>query len=42
MTEKTEKSHKFKQKCFFMTGGSQGLGGAITQRLATSNATVAV
>ena len=42
MIEETEKIHKFKQKCFLVTGGSQGLGGAITQRLAATNATVAI
>ena len=42
MIEETETIHKFKQKCFLVTGGSQGLDGAITRRLVASNATVAI
>ena len=42
MIEKTETIHNFNQQCFIVTGGAQGLGGAITRRLAASNATVAI
>ena len=42
MIEETETIHKFKQQCFLVTGGAQGLGGAITQRLAASNETVVI
>ena len=42
MIEKTETIHNFNKQCFIVTGGAQGLGGAITQRLAASNATVAI
>jgi len=42
MVEETETIHKFKQQCFLVTGGSQGLVGAITGRLVASNATVAI
>ena len=42
MIEKTETIHNFNQQCFIVTGGAQGLGGAITRRLAASNATIAI
>ena len=42
MIENTETIHNFNKQCFIVTGGAQGLGGAITQRLAASNATVAI
>ena len=42
MIEKTETIHNFNQQCFIVTGGAQGLGGAITRRLTASNAKVAI
>ncbi len=42
MIENTEIIHNFNQQCFVVTGGAQGLGGAITRRLAASNATIAI
>ena len=42
MIGKTETIHTFNQQCFIVTGGAQGLGGAITRRLTASNAKVAI
>ena len=42
MIKNTEIIHNFNQQCFVVTGCAQGLGGAITRRLAASNATIAI
>jgi 3-oxoacyl-[acyl-carrier protein] reductase len=42
MIKKTATSHNFNQQCFIVTGGAQGIGGAITQRLVESKAKVAI
>ena len=42
MIEKTATIYNFNQQCIIVTGGAQGIGQAITQRLVASNATVAI
>ena len=42
MIEKTSTIYNFNQQCIIVTGGAQGIGQAITQRLVASNATVAI
>ena len=42
MIEKTATIYNFNQQCIIITGGAQGIGRAITQRLVASNATVAI
>jgi NAD(P)-dependent dehydrogenase (short-subunit alcohol dehydrogenase family) len=42
MIKKTATNHDFNQQCIIVTGGAQGIGGAVTQRLVASNAVVAV
>ena len=42
MIEKTSTIYNFNQQCIIVTGGAQGIGQAITQKLVASNATVAI
>lgn len=42
MIKKTATNHDFNRQCIIVTGGAQGIGGAVTHRLVASNAVVAV
>ncbi|MCJ8323412.1 MAG: SDR family oxidoreductase [Rhizobiales bacterium] len=42
MQRKTETTHNFNKQCAVVTGGAQGIGGAVATRLAASGARVAI